>query len=86
MLLKSHLCPILSISEKLMSVGNNVLLNQQETNENEDKQHNSVQCDRCWLWYHLSCEYLTIKEAENLSHEWFRESCLVTNRNITYIF
>ena len=25
---------------------------------------------RCFLWYHLRCEHLTMKEAENLPHEY----------------
>ena len=80
MFFKSYLWPILlGITEIYVSRNCNiVLLNQEEINENEEEQHNSVQCDRCCLWYHLGCEHLTIKEAENLPDEWFCGSCLIT--------
>ena len=51
MFFRSYLCPILFIIRKIYVYGkcNNVLLNQKEIDENEEKQHNSVQCDRCFL-------------------------------------
>ena len=44
--LKVTYAPSFWVSEKYMLVGIvNVLLNQEEINENEEEQHNSVQCD-----------------------------------------
>ena len=41
-----YLAPSFWVSDKFMFVGIvNVLLNQEEINENEEEQHNSVQCD-----------------------------------------
>ena len=38
--------PSFWVSEKFMFVGIvNVLLNQEEINENEEEQHNSIECD-----------------------------------------
>ena len=47
MFFKSYLAPSFWVSEKFMFVGIiiHVLLSQEEINENEEEQHNSVQCD-----------------------------------------
>ena len=77
---KSYVCPVLLNIKELYLCGkcDKVLPDQTEIDEKEEEEQNSVQCDRCSLWYHLKCEHLSVAEAEKLPDEWYCESCLLS--------
>ena len=79
---KGYVCPVL-LGLKLIffcPTCDVVLLEPQEISEKEEQDLNSVQCDRCQLWYHLKCQNLSVAEAENLPEEWLCTSCIITSQ------
>ena len=79
---KGYVCPVLLGLKQIFfcPTCDVVLLEPQEISEKEEQDLNSVQCDRCQLWYHLKCQNLSVAEAENLPEEWLCTSCIITSQ------
>lgn len=74
---KSFVCPALLEFKPLTYCGScdNVLLEECEINENEERELISIQCDFCAAWFHYKCENIT---SETDTNEWLCSKCLLS--------